>query len=116
MIDPHPRRATVDELVRLDIRVGTVRAAMRNSKARVPALVLDVDFGPLGVKRSSAQITEHYDPETLVGRQVLAATNLEPRRVVGVRSEVLVLAVVCPSRGTVLIGADRAVDDGAPLR
>ncbi|HYE57007.1 MAG TPA: tRNA-binding protein [Rhodothermales bacterium] len=97
---------------RLDIRVGTVLSAERNPQARRPAYVLRVDFGPLGVKTSSAQLTEHYDPSDLVGRQVIAVVNFEPKRVAGVKSEVLVLASVGDD-GTVLLSPTRPVQNGS---
>lgn len=89
-----PASATIDDLARLDIRVGRVLHAEPNPAARRPALILDVDLGPaLGVRRSSAQLTEAYTPADLVGRLVLAVVNLPPRRVAGVESRVLLLGV-----------------------
>lgn len=98
-----------------DLRVGTVVAARVNPAARKPALVLEIDFGPLGRRTSSAQIAALYTPETLVGRQVVAVVNLPPRRVAGVVSEVLVLAAVDPAAGTVLLAPERRVADGTPV-
>ncbi len=97
---------------RVEIRVGTVVSAELNPKARQPAYVLEVDFGPLGVRTSSAQITEHYEAGDLVGSQVAAVLNVEPKRIAGVKSEVLILASVGDS-GTVLLSPTQPVLDGS---
>lgn len=98
----------------VELRVGTVRSAALNPTARVPAYVLEVDFGPaLGRRTSSAQLTANYSPEDLLGRQVVAVFNLPPKRVAGVKSEILVLGALDPKLGTVLLGTERAVEDGA---
>lgn len=97
----------------LDMRVGTVRTAEPFPEARKPAFKLTIDFGPeLGVKRSSAQITKHYTPAALVGRQVVAAVNLGTRRIAGFESEVLVLGAVPEPGDVVLLAAERHVPDG----
>lgn len=96
----------------VDIRAGTIRHAAPNAKARHPAYVLQIDFGPLGVQTSSAQLTERYTPDDLVGRQVLAVVNFAPKRVAGVVSEVLVLACVGVG-GTVLLAPDAPVPNGS---
>ena len=100
----------------LDMRVGTVLAALPFPEARKPAIKLVIDFGPtLGVKRSSAQLTRHYTPEQLVGRQVIAAVNLGERRIAGFVSEVLVLGA-CPAEGDViLLSADERVENGTKI-
>jgi tRNA-binding protein len=104
--------ATVDDFLTLDVRVGTVVAAEVLRGARKPAVCLQVDFGPLGRRTSTAQITDLYDPADLVGLQVLAVVNLPPRRVAGVDSEVLVLAVASGKGESVLIIPERPVPDG----
>jgi tRNA-binding protein len=100
----------------LDMRVGTVTAAEPFPEARKPSIKLTIDFGPeLGVKRSSAQITVHYSPEQLVGRQVIAAVNLGTRRIAGFASEVLVLGATPAPGEVVLLMPDRHVPDGARI-
>ena len=108
--------ATVDDFLTLDIRVGTVVAAEPFPEARKPAIKLRIDFGPeLGVKKSSAQLTVHYTPEQLVGRQVVAVVNFPLRRIAGFESEVLVLGAMPTEREVVLLAVDRAVDDGTRI-
>lgn len=105
-----------DDFERVDIRVGTVLEARTFPEARKPAFILMIDFGPeLGVKKSSAQITVHYRPETLVGRQVLAVVNFPPRQIGPVRSEVLTLGFADAEGAIVLAGVDRAVPNGHKL-
>jgi tRNA-binding protein len=100
----------------LDMRVGTVRSAENFPEARKPAFRLTIDFGPeLGVKRSSAQITKHYTPEQLVGRQVIAAVNLGVRRIAGFDSEVLVLGAVPEPGDVVLLAPEHKVPDGTRI-
>lgn len=108
--------ATVDDFLTLDIRVGTVIAAEPFPEARKPSIKLRVDFGPeLGVKRSSAQLTVHYTPEQLIGRQVVAVVNFPLRRIAGFESEVLVLGAVPTDRDVILLAVDRPVDDGTRI-
>jgi len=106
----------MEEFDAVDIRVGRVTRAEPYPEARKPAIKLWVDFGPeLGEKQSSAQITAHYDPEGLVGRQVLAVVNFPPRQIGKVRSEVLVLGLADADGEVVLIGPDRDVPEGGRL-
>ncbi len=105
-----------DDFLKVDIRVGRVVRAEPYPEARKPAFKLWVDFGgDIGVKRSSAQITRHYRPEELVGRQVLAVVNVPPRQIGPVLSEVLVLGVPDAEGEVVLIGPDQRVPDGGRL-
>lgn len=108
--------ATIEDFVKLDIRVGRVIEATFNEKAAIPAFILQIDFGDeIGIKGSSAQLCENYTSEDLVNRQILAVVNFPPRRVAGFKSEVLVLAVVCDQNGTVLIKPDEPVELGQRL-
>lgn len=107
--------ATFDDFMKLDIRVGTVVDAKNFEKARKPAYQLAVDFGEeLGVKRSSAQITQHYTAEELIGKQVLAVVNFPPRQIANFFSEVLVLGTYSEG-GVVLITPDKPVKNGDKL-
>lgn len=107
--------ATFDDFMKLDIRVGEVISASVLEKARKPAYRLQVDFGPeIGVKNSSAQITDCYAAHELVGRQVLGVVNFPPRRIAGFESEVLVLGVYA-QQGVVLIQPDQTVKKGDKL-
>ena len=107
---------TYDDFARVDIRVGRITRAEPFPEARKPAYRLWVDFGgDLGVKRSSAQITAHYDPDALVGRQVLAVVNFPPRQIGPVLSEVLVLGVPDATGEVVLIGPGHDVPLGGRL-
>jgi tRNA-binding protein len=100
----------------LDMRIGTVLRAAPFTEARVPAIKLEIDFGPeLGVRRSSAQLTKHYEPAMLVGRQVVAAVNLGVRRIAGFASEVLVLGGVPEKGDVILLAIDTPVPNGTKV-
>ncbi|ACM03388.1 tRNA-binding protein [Cereibacter sphaeroides] len=105
-----------EDFAKVDIRVGRITRAEPFPEARKPALKLWVDFGDgIGEKRSSAQITRHYEPESLVGRQVLAVVNFPPRQIGPVLSEVLVLGVPDAAGEVVLIGPGQDVPLGGKL-
>jgi tRNA-binding protein len=96
----------------LELRVGRVVRAEPNLKARKPSLKLWIDFGPLGVKQSSAQLVDLYPPAELVGRQVVAAVNLGTRNIAGFESEVLTLGLPDAAGRVVLLAAEREVPEG----
>jgi tRNA-binding protein len=100
---------------KVDMRVGVVVDAEPFPEARRPAIKLSIDFGPLGVKRSSAQITEHYRPETLVGRRVIAVVNFPPKQIGPFVSEVLVLGAYNERSEVILLRPDTEVDPGAKI-
>ena len=101
---------------RLDVRAGTVMDAQPFPEARKPAIKLWIDFGAeLGVRRSSAQITNHYEPATLIGRQVCAVVNFPPRQIGPFLSEVLTLGLADAAGGIVLIRPDQPVPNGSRL-
>ena len=107
--------AVFSDFEKLDIRVGTVISAKVFEKARKSAYILELDFGEeIGIKKSSAQITEHYKPEDLVNKQVLAIVNFPPKQIADFYSEVLVLGTYSEG-GVVLIRPDKEVKDGDKL-
>jgi tRNA-binding protein len=109
-------RIGIDDFLTIDIRVGTVVEAEVFAEARKPALKLTIDFGAdIGLKRSSAQIVDHYDPATLIGRQIAAVVNLPPRQIGPMMSEVLTLGFPDATGRIVLIAPTQPVPNGARL-
>ena len=108
--------ATAEEFFAIDLRVGTVTRTETFPEARKPSIRLWIDFGPeLGERRSSAQLTHHYTPESLVGRQVIAVVNLGDRRIAGFVSEVLVLGAMPTPHEVVLLQVERPVENGTRI-
>lgn len=106
---------TIEDFNKLDIRVGTIIKAEVNAKAKKPAYKLEIDFGDeLGIKKSSAQITELYKNEDLLGKQVLAVVNFQPRQIANIISEVLVLGTYS-ANGVILITPDKKAYNGDKL-
>jgi len=105
-----------DDFLKVDIRKGTVVQAEPYPEARQPAIKLWVDFGgEIGVKKSSAQITEHYTPDSVMGKEVMAVVNFPPRQIGKFMSEVLVLGVPDDAGAVVLLTPDKPVPDGGRL-
>lgn len=106
----------IDDFLKVDIRVGTVVKAESFPQARKPALILHIDFGEaIGVRKCSAQITVHYQPDELIGRQVMAVINFPPRQIGPLMSQVLTLGFTDENGDVVLAGVDKPVPDGGRL-
>ncbi len=106
---------SIDDFFQVDIRVGTIVRAEAFPEARKPAYKLWIDFGELGVRQSSAQITNLYQPGELTGRQVVAVVNFPPRKVAGFRSEVLVLGAATQAGHITLLAPDAYAPDGSRI-
>lgn len=106
---------TFNDFTKVDLRIGTILEARLNPKARKPAYVMKIDFGQEGMKTSSAQLTENYAAPELVGKQVVAVLNFSPKRIAGVKSEVLVLGAMSEAQGVVLLEPGLDVTNGTPI-
>ena len=104
----------LEDFNKIDIRVGTIVDASINKGARHPAYKLKIDFGPLGIKKSSAQITDLYKPEDLINRQVIAVMNFKPIHISEVTSEVRILGAET-NEGIVLLNTDKEVENGSKI-
>ena len=107
--------ASFEQFCAIDMRVGTIVAVEDFPTARNPAYKLTIDFGEIGLRRSSAQIIQNYSVDQLIGRQVLAVVNFEPKRIAGFRSEVLVCGSNDAEGNVVLIQPERPVPNGQRL-
>ena len=108
--------ASFDDFMKIDIRCGTIIEAVPFPEARKPAFKLVIDFGPdIGTRKSSAQITERYSPETLIGKKVIAVVNFPPRQIGPFMSEVLTLGVANAQGEVVLVSPDSDAPDGSRL-
>lgn len=103
------------DFLKVNLAVGTIIKAEPNKAAKKPAYKITIDFGDFGIKISSAQITENYSENNLIGKQIIAVMNFPPKRVAGVNSEVLVLAAVCNEKGTILIEPTQNVKNGTRI-
>ena len=107
---------TYDIFDKVDIRLGTVLSVKKNEKARKPSLVVEVDFGKeIGIKQSSAQITHYYNPDNLVGKQVIGICNFPEKNIAGIKSQVLILGSVDKEGKVTLVHPSQAAENGLPI-
>ena len=104
-----------DDFSKIDIRSGTIVSACIFEKAKKPAYQLEIDFGPIGIKKSSAQITHHYSLDDLINRQVIAVVNFPPKQIANFFSECLVLGVYDANNQVVLLHPDKKVENGSKI-
>jgi tRNA-binding protein len=108
--------ASFEDFQQIDLRVGTIIKAEDFPEARKPAYQLTIDFGPLGTKQSSAQITKRYSKHELIGKQVVAVFNFAPKKVAGFKSEVLVLGATPDVDDVILLGTESDLPNGSVVR
>lgn len=101
-----------EDFEKIDMRVGTIREVSDFPKAKKSAYQLSIDFGELGIRKSSAQITDLYKKDELIGKQVIAVVNFPPKQIADFRSECLVLGIYTEKKEVVLLGPERKVDNG----
>ena len=106
---------TWDDFTKVDIRCGTILSVAAFPKAKKPAYQLSIDFGPLGIKKSSAQITDHYSIDNLVGKQIIAVVNFPPKQIANFISECLVLGVYNEAQEVILLHPSLPVTNGQPI-
>ena len=104
-----------EDFTKVDIRLGTILSAQSFDKAKKPAYQLEIDFGPLGIKKSSAQITHHYKTEDLIGKQIIAVVNFPPKQIANFFSECLVLGVYDNKKQVVLLHPSLSVENGSKI-
>ncbi len=105
----------IKDFGKLDLRIGTVLKAELLEKAKKSAYLLEIDFGDLGIKKSSAQITDLYKPNDLVGKQIVAVVNLSPKKIAGIASEVLVLGANNKNQAVVVLEPQKNIPNGAKI-
>lgn len=105
----------IKDFGKLDLRIGTILKVESFKNAKKPAYLLEIDFGKLGIKKSSAQITDLYQPNDLVGRQIVAVVNLSPKNIAGITSEVLVLGANSKDRAVVLLEPQQNISNGCKV-
>lgn len=103
------------DFAKVSLHIGTILTAELNPKARKPAYVMTIDFGDLGIKTTSAQITQNYTADELPGTQVVAVVNFAVKRVAGVKSEVLVLGGVCPEQDVIILSPNKPIANGTKV-
>lgn len=101
-----------NDFMKVDMRIGTIIRAEVFEKARKPAYKIWIDFGELGIKKTSAQITQHYDPDSIIGLQVAAVVNFPPKQIADFMSECLLLGAMGPDKEVILLNPERAVPNG----
>jgi len=107
---------TFDDYNKVEIRVGTILSVSKNKRAKKPSLVVEVDFGPeRGIKKSSAQITNYYNEENLVGKQVIGVCNFPKKNIAGIFSEVLILGAIEKDGKVVLLHPSQKVENGLEI-
>src|SRR5690625_4306767 len=104
-----------DDFMKVYMRIGTIQKAEPFPEARRSAIILEIDFGELGMKQSSAQITKRYEPNSLIGRQITAVVNFPPMRIAVYKSEVLVLGGVPDDEDVILLQPDQFVENGTKI-
>ena len=106
---------TYNDFDKIDIRIGTILSINKNEKARKPSLVLEVDFGEIGVKKSSAQITHYYNQENLIGKQVIGVCNFTEKNIAGIKSQVLILGAIEEDGKVVLLNPSQKTKNGLKI-
>lgn len=104
-----------NDFQKIDMRAGTIIDAIPFEKARKPAYILKIDFGTLGIKKSSAQITSLYQPDDLIGKQIIAVVNFPPKQIANIQSECLVLGVLGNDKDVTLLSPDKSVENGSQI-
>lgn len=103
------------DFTKIDLRVGTIVSAEVFKEVRNPAFKLQIDFGPLGIKKSSAQITKLYEPQSLIGKQVVAVVNFPPKQIATIMSECLILGGIGEENSVTLLQPERSVPNGTKI-